>query len=144
VGGEPLVRHRELDHILPALSALQVETLVVRSGVISIPAGWNRLKHIRIAVSVDGLPRDHDARRFPATYDRILTNISNRRVDISWVVTGPQMKCAGYLEEYLEFWTKRPEVDRMWLSIWESHRHRGSRIGSSRDASNATSVPTSW
>src|SRR5262249_46051645 len=87
VGGEPLVRRRELDRLLPALSEQHVETLVVTSGVASIPAEWNRLDHIRIAVSVDGLAADHDERRFPATYDRILTNISGRRVDISWVIT---------------------------------------------------------
>jgi organic radical activating enzyme len=38
VGGEPLVRHRELSRILPALSALEVFTLVVTSAVIPIPA----------------------------------------------------------------------------------------------------------
>lgn len=118
VGGEPLVRHRELDRILPALSERHVETLVVTSGVIPIPAGWDRLKHIRVAVSVDGLRPDHDARRFPATYDRILANVSGRRVDISWVITGTQVKREGYLDEYLEFWTRRPEVDRIWLSIY--------------------------
>src|ERR1700746_3309941 len=38
VGGEPLMRHRELDRILPALSELDVFTLVVTSAVIPIPA----------------------------------------------------------------------------------------------------------
>ena len=118
VGGEPLVRHRELSRILPALSAGRVETLVVTSGVIRVPADWDNLEYVRIAISVDGLPADHNARRFPATYDRILANIAGRRVDISWVITGPQMKQPGYLDEYLAFWTKRPEVDRIWTSIY--------------------------
>src|SRR5258706_15727759 len=34
VGGEPLVRHRELSSILPALSAMNIFSLVVTSGVI--------------------------------------------------------------------------------------------------------------
>ena len=37
VGGEPLVRHRELSTILPALSEMGFSRLVVTSGVIPIP-----------------------------------------------------------------------------------------------------------
>jgi len=40
VGGEPLVRHRELSKILPALSAMNIFTLVVTSGIIPIPQEW--------------------------------------------------------------------------------------------------------
>jgi hypothetical protein len=76
-----------------------------------------RLPGIRIAVSIDGLRADHEKRRHPATYAKILENFSGRRVDISWVVTGRIMRAAGYLEEYLAFWTARPEVDRIWLNI---------------------------
>lgn len=118
VGGEPLLRHRELSRILPALSKQRVETLVVTSGVIPIPVEWNDLRHIRIAVSIDGLREDHDKRRAPATYDRILKNIDDRRVDISWVITRQQMAKPGYLDEYLTFWTSRPETDRVWVSIY--------------------------
>jgi len=118
VGGEPRVRHRELTRILPVLSTRRVETLVVTSGVIPIAAAWTDLPHVRIAVSVDGLRDDHDRRRAPATYDRILKNISGRRVDISWVITRPQMERSGYLDAYLNFWTDRPEVDRIWPSIY--------------------------
>src|SRR5262249_39524108 len=95
VGGEPLVRHRELSRILPTLSAKRVETLIVTSAVIPIPAGWDALPHIRVAVSVDGLREDHDRRRAPATYDRILENIKGHRADISWVITRPQMERPG-------------------------------------------------
>jgi MoaA/NifB/PqqE/SkfB family radical SAM enzyme len=66
VGGEPLIRHRELSRILQELSARQVETLIVTSGVMPIPADSNRLKRLRVAVSVDGLAPHHDVRRFPA------------------------------------------------------------------------------
>ncbi len=53
VGGEPLVRHRELSNILPELSRQGVFTLVVTSGVIPIPAEWMQLRRCRVAVSVD-------------------------------------------------------------------------------------------
>jgi hypothetical protein len=90
----------------------------VTSAVIPIPAGWNRLAKVRVAVSVDGLPEDHDARRRPATYEKILRNIAGRRVDISWVVTRPMVQRPGYLDEYLAFWTARPEIDRIWLNVY--------------------------
>src|ERR1700732_2591251 len=53
VGGEPLVRHRELSRILPALSELGVFTLVVTSGVIPVPTEWMKLPRVRVTVSVD-------------------------------------------------------------------------------------------
>src|SRR5580698_2689310 len=36
VGGEPMIRHRELARILPALSAMGLFTMVATSGVIAI------------------------------------------------------------------------------------------------------------
>lgn len=122
IGGEPLVRERELSQLLPKLSADRVYTLVVTSGIARIPQIWTELPYIRIAVSVDGLPPEHNQRRSPATYDRILANIRDRRVDISWVITAPMMQRAGYLEEYLRFWTARPEVGRIWASIYTPQR----------------------
>src|SRR5262245_26750603 len=77
VGGEPLVRHRELCALLPVLSAKKIFTLVVTSAVIPFPREWNDLPRVRIAVSVDGLQPEHDPRRRPATYDRILQNIQD-------------------------------------------------------------------
>ncbi len=118
VGGEPLVRKRELDRILPELSEMGIRTLVVTSAIAPIPVEWNRIPHVRVAVSVDGLPEDHDLRRYPATYDRILKNIQGRRIDISWVITRPQMKRPGYLDDYLSFWSARPEVDSIWFTVY--------------------------
>src|SRR5580704_1002939 len=43
VGGEPLIRHRELSRVLPVLSARGVFTMVVTSGVIPIPKEWSSL-----------------------------------------------------------------------------------------------------
>jgi MoaA/NifB/PqqE/SkfB family radical SAM enzyme len=118
VGGEPLIRHRELSAILPALSAMDVFTLVVTSAVIPIPAEWTELPRVRVAVSVDGLPQHHDIRRKPATYERILENIEGCRVNIHWVITRPMLQSRGYLEEYVSFWSSRPEVDHIWVSLY--------------------------
>jgi MoaA/NifB/PqqE/SkfB family radical SAM enzyme len=118
VGGEPLVRHRELSSILPALSAMNIFTLVVTSGVIPIPLEWMDLPRLRVTVSVDGLPEHHDVRRKPATYDRILKNIAGRKINVHWVITRPMLERSGYLEEYVAFWNARPEVDRIWVSLY--------------------------
>ncbi len=118
VGGEPLVRHRELSRILPALSEMGVFTLVATSAVIPIPAEWMRIPRLRVAVSVDGLPEHHDFRRRPATYERILKNIEGRQVNIHWVITRAMLARPAYLEEYVSFWSARPEVNRIWLSIY--------------------------
>lgn len=118
VGGEPLVRHRELSAILPALSAQGIFTLVVTSGVIPIPMEWMALPRVRVTVSVDGLPEHHDIRRKPATYERILKNIAERKVNVHWVITRPMLERAGYLEEYVAFWHARPEVDHIWMSLY--------------------------
>lgn len=118
VGGEPLIRHRELGRILPVLSEWGVFSLVVTSAVIPFPAEWNRIPGVRITVSVDGLRPEHDARRAPATYDRILKNLQGRTADISWVVTDQMLARETYLDEYLAFWTSRPEIERIWLSLY--------------------------
>jgi organic radical activating enzyme len=118
VGGEPLVRHRELTEILPELSKMNVFSLVVTSGIIPVPAEWMNLPRVRVALSVDGLPEHHDVRRKPATYDRILKNIEGREVNVHWVVTRPMLQRPGYLEEYVSFWSARPEVNRIWVSVY--------------------------
>jgi MoaA/NifB/PqqE/SkfB family radical SAM enzyme len=118
VGGEPLIRHRELSRILPALSDLGVFTMVVTSAVISIPMEWMRIRRLRVAVSVDGLPEHHDVRRKPATYERILQNIEGRKVNIHWVITRPMLERPDYLEEYVSFWSARPEVHHIWVSVY--------------------------
>jgi sulfatase maturation enzyme AslB (radical SAM superfamily) len=118
VGGEPMVRYRELSRILPALSKMGVFSLVVSSGVLPVPAEWMNLPRVRVAISVDGLPEHHDIRRKPATYERILKNIEGREVNIHWVITRPMMQRTGYLEAYVKFWSERPETNRVWVSVY--------------------------
>jgi len=118
VGGEPMMRHRELDRILPALSAMGIFSMVVTSGVIPIPAQWMKIPRVRVAVSVDGLPEHHDIRRQPATYERILKNITGRKINVHWVITRPMLDRSSYLEECVGFWNARPEVDHIWISLY--------------------------
>jgi MoaA/NifB/PqqE/SkfB family radical SAM enzyme len=118
VGGEPMMRHRELQQILPRLSAMRVFTLLVTSAVIRVPREWMQIPRLRVAVSIDGLPEHHDVRRKPATYERILRNIEGCNVNIHLTVTRPMMERDGYLDEYMKFWTSRPEIDRIWLSVY--------------------------
>ena len=118
VGGEPMLRHRELNRILPVLGQLGIHTLLVTGGIVPVPKEWMNIPLLRVAVSVDGLPEHHDVRRKPATYDRVLANISQCTVNIHWVVTSPMLRRSGYLEEYVSFWSAQREVNRIWVSTY--------------------------
>src|SRR5919107_40908 len=92
VGGEPLVRYRELNTLLPLLSKRGIHVQVVTSAVRMIPLEWRDIPRLNVVVSIDGLQPEHDARRAPATYDRILRNIAGQNVTIHCTVTGQMMK----------------------------------------------------
>src|SRR6266699_6771553 len=87
VGGEPLVRFRELNEILPQLDARGIRTHVVTSAVREIPREWQQFRQVKVIVSVDGLAPEHDERRKPATYARILKGIEGRKITIHCTVT---------------------------------------------------------
>src|SRR5690242_4901322 len=55
VGGEPLVRYRELEKILPRLADRNIHAQVVTSAVRPIPREWRSLRRLQLVVSVDGL-----------------------------------------------------------------------------------------
>jgi len=118
VGGEPLVRFRELDDLLPKLSARGIHVQVVTSAVREIPAAWRHIPHLSISVSIDGLQPEHDARRTPATYDRILKHIAGHAVTVHCTITRQQVHRAGYLEEFVRFWSAQPDVARIWMSLY--------------------------
>jgi organic radical activating enzyme len=122
VGGEPMVRHRELSRILPELTGRGIFTMVVTSGIIPIPMEWMALPNFLAAVSIDGLPEHHDVRRHPATYERILANLAGRQVNVHWTITAPMLERAGYFEEYVRFWNGRPEVRKIWVSLYSPQR----------------------
>ncbi len=123
VGGEPLVRYRELDVILPEISKQGITTMVVTSAVRTIPESWSDIERLRVAVSVDGLQREHDVRRAPATYDRILKSISGNTVTVHCTVTGQMARRPNYFEEFLTFWSNRPEVNTIWFSLFTPQRN---------------------
>ncbi|MFZ3217056.1 MAG: radical SAM protein [Candidatus Acidiferrales bacterium] len=118
VGGDPLVRYRELDQLLPQLFARGIHVQVVTSAFRPLGAGWADMPLLHVAVSIDGLQPEHDVRRAPATYDRILKNIVGQSVTLHCTVTGQMMKRPGYLGEFLEFWTPRPEIKKVWFSLF--------------------------
>jgi MoaA/NifB/PqqE/SkfB family radical SAM enzyme len=118
VGGEPLVRYRELDQILPALAGMGIEVQLVTSAVRRIPEHWARIRDLHIVVSVDGLPPEHDERRAPATYARILESIAGHTVTIHCTITRQIAGRPNYLAKFAEFWSARPEVFKIWFSLY--------------------------
>lgn len=118
VGGEPLVRFRELNVLLPQLSKMGVAVQLVTSAVREIPKQWNEIEDLFIVVSIDGLQPEHDARRKPATYERILRNISGQRITVHCTITSQMTRRTNYLKDFLSFWSERPEVKKIWFSLF--------------------------
>src|ERR1041385_7829008 len=118
VGGEPLVRYRELGQILPQLAARQIHTQLVTSAVRPIPIEWAEIPRLQLVVSIDGLQPEHDVRRTPATYDRILKHIEGHQITVHCTVTRQQVQRPGYIEEFLKFWSDRTEVEKIWISLY--------------------------
>jgi len=118
VGGDPLVRYRELEALVPQLLARGIHVQVVTSAFRPLAPAWVGLRHFNVVVSVDGLQPEHDVRRAPATYDLIIKNIAGQNVTIHCTVTGQMMKRSGYLQEFLAFWTPRPEIRKVWFSLF--------------------------
>src|SRR5947207_15862066 len=108
VGGEPLVRFRELNAILPRMADMGIYTQVVTSAVRPIPLEWAGLRRLQIVVSIDGLQPEHDERRKPATYDRILKHIEGHHMTVHCTVTRQQVRRDGYIEEFLSSWQTNP------------------------------------
>jgi len=104
--------------MVPLLLARGVHVQVVTSAFWTLAADWTHLKNLNIVVSIDGLQPEHDRSRAPATYGRILTNIVGQNITIHSTVTGQMMKRPGYLREFMEFWTPRPEIKKVWFSVF--------------------------
>jgi len=110
VGGEPLVRYRELDIVLPRLAERDLFVQVVTSAVRPIPIEWAVIPRLQICVSIDGLQPEHDARRTPATYTRILKHIEGHQITVHCTVTRQQVSRDGYLEAFVDTWSANPNV----------------------------------
>ena len=122
VGGEPLVRYRELGVILPRLAERGIHTQLVTSAVRPIPIEWASLRRLQVVVSIDGLPPEHDERRTPATYDRILKHIAGHQITVHCTVTRQQSRREGYLEEFLRLWQENPDTRLIWVSLYTPQR----------------------
>jgi organic radical activating enzyme len=118
VGGEPLVRFRELNVLLPIFNRMGLEVQLVTSAVRPIPIAWRDLSNLHLCVSIDGLQPEHDRRRAPATYDRILRHIVGHRVIVHCTITRQQLTRPGYLQEFAAFWSGQPEVRKIWFSLY--------------------------
>ncbi len=122
VGGDPLVRYRELELLIPEIERRGVHTQIVTSAFREIPAAWRKYKKLNVVVSIDGLQPDHDARRKPATYERILKNIQGAKISVHCTITAQIAGRSGYLKDFLEFWTNRSEIEKVWFSIFTPQR----------------------
>lgn len=122
VGGDPLVRYREVDQLIPQIDARGIHTQIVTSAFRVIPAAWAQYKRLNIVVSIDGLAPEHDVRRKPATYERILKNIVDAHINVHCTITSQIADRPGYIEEFLTFWCNRPECVKVWFSIFTPQR----------------------
>jgi len=118
VGGDPLVRYRELETMVPLLVKRGIHVQIVTSAFRTLVPAWASMSAVNVVVSIDGLQAEHDVRRTPATYDRILKNIAGQRITIHCTVTGQMMKRPGYLREFLEFWHPQDEIRKVWFSLF--------------------------
>jgi MoaA/NifB/PqqE/SkfB family radical SAM enzyme len=118
VGGEPLIRYRELGILLPKLTQLGVEVQLVTSAVRAIPGEWSAFPNLHLVVSVDGLAPEHDKRRSPATYARILKNIAGQHVIVHCTITRAMLCRSDYLGDFASFWSQRDEVRKIWFSLY--------------------------
>ena len=118
MGGEPLLRQREMDILLPQLDDMGLEVQCITSAVRLIPASWARLANLHLVVSVDGLQPEHDLRRAPASYERILDNIAGHSIIVHCVILRPMLARPNYLRDFVSFWSSRKETRKIWFSLY--------------------------
>jgi MoaA/NifB/PqqE/SkfB family radical SAM enzyme len=118
VGGEPLVRYRELNEILPRMAERGIYTQLVTSAVRQIPREWIGIRRLQLVVSIDGLQPEHDERRKPATYERILKHVEGHEITVHCTITRQQARRKGYLEEFAKFWSANRAVSQLWFSLY--------------------------
>ncbi len=118
IGGEPLVRYAEVGEILRGIDERGMHSQVVTSAVRPIPKDWAERRNLQISVSIDGLAEDHDRRRMPATYERILRHIEGHRIVVHCTITRAMLGRPGYFDEFCRFWSARAETKRIWFSLY--------------------------
>jgi organic radical activating enzyme len=118
VGGEPLIRYRELTCLIREFHTMGIEVQLVTSAVRPIPAEWAEFPNLHLVVSIDGLQPEHDARRTPATYDRILRHIEGHRITVHCTVGPPSLARVDYLQDFARFWSLHAGVGKIWFSLF--------------------------
>lgn len=127
VGGEPLARYREVTEIISRLDGLGIEVQVVTSAVRPLPDEWRQFSNLHLVVSVDGLSPEHDIRRTPATYDRIIRNIDGHEVIIHCTVIQQFLSDPDYLSRFVETWTSRKGTRKIWFSLFTPQKGESSQ-----------------
>jgi sulfatase maturation enzyme AslB (radical SAM superfamily) len=107
-----------MEAVIPLLTERGIHVQLVTSAFRPLPTAWAKQERLNVVVSIDGLQPEHDQRRAPATYERILRNIEGGRITIHCTITGQMRKRKDYLAEFLQFWHPRPEIKRLWFSIF--------------------------
>jgi len=100
------------------LSERGIHTQLVTSAVRPVPSEWIGLPRLQVVVSIDGLQPEHDLRRTPATYERILKHIEGHSITVHCTVTRQQVRREGYLEEFLTTWEANPHTRLIWISLY--------------------------
>ena len=91
---------------------------MVTSAVRPIPIEWASIPRLQMVVSIDGLQPEHDERRKPATYDRILKHIEGHQITVHCTVTRQQVQRDGYLDQFVDFWSANRNVRQLWVSLY--------------------------
>jgi sulfatase maturation enzyme AslB (radical SAM superfamily) len=123
VGGDPLVRYREVEKLLPRIFERGIAVQLVTSAFRVLPPEWpSMMPMLDIVVSIDGLQPEHDARRKPATYERILKNIAGQQVTVHCTITAQMLADRSNMEAFLAFWQGVPDARRVWFSLFTPQR----------------------
>lgn len=123
VGGDPLVRYREVQKLLPKIFERGIAVQLVTSAFRELPAEWpSMMPMLDIVVSIDGLQPEHDARRKPATYERILKNIVGQKITVHCTITAQMLAGLNSIEAFLAFWQAVPDARRVWFSLFTPQR----------------------
>ena len=102
----------------PRLAKRGIYSQVVTSAVRPIPIEWASIPRLQMVVSIDGLQPEHDERRKPATYDRILKHIEGHQITVHCTVTRQQVQRDGYIDQFVDFWSANPNVRQLWVSLY--------------------------
>jgi hypothetical protein len=109
IGGEPLVRRREIGRLLPELDRLGIEVQLATGALLPVPCEYRTWDNLAIVVTVDLF--------HPGTRSRILENISGHNVIVHCNIARPLGNAPGRLDEFAEFWSSRDEVCGIWFSL---------------------------